>query len=49
MSEENMKELLKGKSMNELLDLIMLGLEHQDKKKSIINTFKDINRNTEIA
>lgn len=31
MLETNIKELLKGKTMDELLDLIILGLEHTDK------------------
>lgn len=30
MLEADMKELLKGKTMDELLDLIILGLKHTD-------------------
>lgn len=49
MLEANIKELLKGKTMDELLDLIILGLEATDINDSIIRTFKDGNKKVEIA
>ncbi|MGL5050678.1 MAG: hypothetical protein ACRC6E_08660 [Fusobacteriaceae bacterium] len=45
MSQNNIKELLKGKTVDELLDLLILGLENTDMNSSIINTFKNINLN----
>lgn len=40
MLEDNIKELLKGKTVDELLDLIILGLEATgDGGSSFINTF----------
>ena len=49
MLEANIKELLKGKTMDELLDLIILGLEATDEKESIISTFKNDKPLMEIA
>ncbi|MGL5349694.1 MAG: hypothetical protein ACRDA0_03900 [Cetobacterium sp.] len=49
MPEKNIKELLKGKTIDELLDLIILGLEATDINDSIIRTFKDGNKKVEIA
>lgn len=41
MLESNIKELLKGKTVDELLDLIILGLEATNEGESVINTFKN--------
>lgn len=49
MLEPNMKELLKGKSMDELLDLIILGLEASDEKNALANIFNEDNQLMEIA
>ncbi|MGL4866112.1 MAG: hypothetical protein ACRC4T_23720 [Cetobacterium sp.] len=49
MLEANIKELLKGKTMDELLELIILGLEVTDGKESFINTFKEDKPLMEIA
>ncbi|MCQ8212243.1 hypothetical protein NON08_06845 [Cetobacterium somerae] len=49
MLETNIKELLKGKTVDELLDLIILGLEATDENDSIINTFKNDKPLMEIA
>ncbi|MGL4642447.1 MAG: hypothetical protein ACRCVB_05120 [Cetobacterium sp.] len=49
MPEENIKELLKGKTIDELLDLIILGLEATDINNSVIQTFKDGNTLVETA
>ena len=49
MLESNIKELLKGKSVDELLDLIILGLEATDENESIITTFKNDKPLMEIA
>lgn len=49
MLETNIKELLKGKTVDELLDLIILGLEATSNEESIINTFKDDAPLMEIA
>lgn len=49
MLESNIKELLKGKTVDELLDLIILGLEATNEGESIINTFKNEKPLMEIA
>ncbi|MGL4510628.1 hypothetical protein [Cetobacterium sp.] len=49
MLEANIKELLKGKTIDELLDLIILGLEANDEKESFINTFNEDKPLMEIA
>ena len=49
MLEPNIKELLKGKTMDELLELIILGLEVTDEKESFINTFNEDKPLMEIA
>ncbi|MGL4971430.1 hypothetical protein [Cetobacterium sp.] len=49
MPEENIKELLKGKTIDELLDLIILGLEATDMKDSVIHTFKNPDTLVETA
>ena len=49
MLEANIKELLKGKTMDELLDLIILGLEATNGKESFINTFNEDKPLMEIA
>lgn len=49
MLEANIKELLKGKTMDELFDLIILGLEANGEKESFINTFNEDKPLMEIA
>ncbi|MGL5000653.1 MAG: hypothetical protein ACRC6J_02895 [Cetobacterium sp.] len=49
MSEENIKKLLKGKNVDELLNLLILGLENRDTKTNVIQTFQNIKSNTETA
>ncbi|MGL4946603.1 MAG: hypothetical protein ACRC0R_07585 [Cetobacterium sp.] len=49
MSNKNIKELLKGKSVDELLDLLVLGLENRDMNTPVIQSFKNINLNVETA
>ncbi|MGL5053717.1 MAG: hypothetical protein ACRC5W_09060 [Cetobacterium sp.] len=45
MSQSNIKELLKGKTVDELLDLLILGLENTDMNSNVIQSFKNINLN----
>ncbi|MGL4998655.1 MAG: hypothetical protein ACRC5W_02265 [Cetobacterium sp.] len=45
MSQNNIKELLKGKTVDELLDLLILGLENTDMNSIVIQSFKNINLN----
>lgn len=49
MLEENIKELLKGKTIDELLDLIILGLETTDINNSVIHTLKNTDKLVETA
>ena len=50
MPESAMKNLLKGKSIDELLDLIILGLHSEDKdSKVIVESFKHKKHITETA
>ncbi|WP_297597674.1 hypothetical protein [uncultured Cetobacterium sp.] len=50
MPEKAIKNLLKGKSIDELLDLIILGLNSEDmNNKTIIESFKHKNELTETA
>jgi|GEM_PF-3562445 len=49
MLEANIKELLKGKTIDELIDLIILGLEATGEKESFINTFNEDKSLMDIA
>ena len=45
MTQSDMKELLKSKTMDELLELVILGLQNTDAEDSFISSFKDTDSN----
>ncbi|MDX8336720.1 MULTISPECIES: hypothetical protein [Cetobacterium] len=49
MSENNIKELLKGKTIDELLDLVILGLQTTDIDNTVIKSFKGTEVLVDIA